>query len=125
MASKNEQEFTQVGRSVQVNGDIAGKTDLRIAGKVYGNVFIDGELILEKLAIIEGDVKCGTAILAGAIKGNVECNGKLILQDNAKIIGNVKAEQLVINEGAIFQGACDMNETPAGKKEKQPTTSIK
>ena len=52
MASKNEQEFTQVGRNVQVNGDITGKTDLRIAGKVYGNVTIDGELILEKLAII-------------------------------------------------------------------------
>ena len=54
-----------------------------------------------------------------------ECKGKLILQDNAKIIGNVKAEQLVINEGAIFQGACDMNETSASKKEKQSTTSIK
>ena len=118
MASKNEQEFTQIGRSVQVNGNIAGKTDLRIAGKVYGNVSIDGELILEKLAIIEGDVKCGAAILAGVIKGNVDCKSKLLLQDNAKIIGNVKAEQLVINEGAIFQGSCDMNETSTGKKEK-------
>ena len=118
MASKNEQEFTQIGRCVQVNGDIAGKTDLRIAGKVYGNVSIDGELILEKLAIIEGDVKCGAAILAGVIKGNVDCKSKLLLQDNAKIIGNVKAEQLVINEGAIVQGSCDMNETSASKKEK-------
>ena len=109
MMSKNEQEFTQVGRSVEVNGDINGKTDLRIAGKVYGNIFIDGELILEKYAIIEGNVKCNAAILAGTIKGDVDCNSKLILQDNAKIIGNVKAEQLIINEGAIFQGSCDMN----------------
>ena len=76
------------------------------------------ELILEKLAIIDGDVKCGAAILAGVIKGNVDCKTKLILQDNAKIIGNVKADQLVINEGAVFQGFCDMNETPASKKEK-------
>ncbi len=115
---KNEQEFTQIGRSVQVNGDITGKTDLRIAGKVNGNVSIDGELILEKLATIEGDVKCGAAILAGSIKGNVECKGKLYLQENSKIIGNVKAEQLVINEGAVFQGNCDMNELPATKKDK-------
>ena len=111
MASKNEQEFTQVGRNVQVNGDITGKTDLRIAGKVYGNVTIDGELILEKLAIIDGDVKCGAAILAGSIKGDVDCKRKLVLQDNAKIIGNVKAEQLIINEGAIFQGSCEMSTT--------------
>lgn len=108
--AKNEQEFTQVGRNILINGDITGKTDLRIAGKVYGNVTIDGELILEKYAIIEGDVKCGAAILAGSIKGNMDCKKKLILQDNAKIIGNVKAEQLVINEGAILQGNCDMNE---------------
>jgi cytoskeletal protein CcmA (bactofilin family) len=116
--AKNEQEFTQIGRSVQVDGDITGKTDLRIAGKVYGNVSIDGELILEKYAIVEGDVKCGAAILAGSIKGDVECKTKLILQDNSKIVGNVKAEQLIINEGAIFQGNCDMNEALAAKKEK-------
>ena len=116
--AKNEQEFTQIGRSVQVDGDITGKTDLRIAGKVYGNVSIDGELILEKYAIVEGDVKCGAAILAGSIKGDVECKTKLILQDNSKIVGNVKAEQLIINEGAIFQGNCDMNEALTAKKEK-------
>jgi cytoskeletal protein CcmA (bactofilin family) len=116
--AKNEQEFTQIGRSVQVDGDITGKTDLRIAGKVYGNISIDGELILEKYAIVEGDVKCGAAILAGSIKGDVECKTKLILQDNSKIVGNVKAEQLIINEGAIFQGNCDMNEMLAAKKEK-------
>ena len=115
--AKNEQEFTQIGRSVQVDGDITGKTDLRIAGKVYGNISIDGELILEKYAIVEGDVKCGAAILAGSIKGDVECKTKLILQDNSKIVGNVKAEQLIINEGAIFQGNCDMNEALAAKKE--------
>ena len=116
--AKNEQEFTQIGRSVQVDGDITGKTDLRIAGKVYGNISIDGELILEKYAIVEGDVKCGADILAGSIKGDVECKTKLILQDNSKIVGNVKAEQLIINEGAIFQGNCDMNEALAAKKEK-------
>ena len=109
--AKNEQEFTQIGRSVLVNGDITGKTDLRIAGKVYGNISIDGELILEKYAIVEGDVKCGAAILAGSIKGDVDCKTKLILQDNSKILGNVKAEQLIINEGAIFQGSCEMSTT--------------
>ena len=118
MAGKNELEYTQIGRNVQVNGGITGKTDLRIAGKVYGNVTIDGELILEKFSTIEGDVKCGTAILAGSIKGDVECKGKLVLQDNAKIIGNVKAEQLVINEGAIFQGSCEMNESVESKNGK-------
>ena len=117
--AKNEQEFTQIARSVIINGDITGKTDLRIAGKVYGNVSIDnGELILEKYAIIEGDVKCGAAILAGSIKGDVDCKTKLILQDNSKIIGNVKAEQLIINEGAIFQGNCDMIELLPSKKDK-------
>ena len=109
MGSKSEQEFTQIGRNVLIDGDITGKTDLRIAGKIHGSGIIDGGLILEKLGIIEGDVKCGAAILAGVIKGNVDCKKKLVLQDNAKILGNVKAEQLVIDEGAILQGNCDMN----------------
>ena len=118
MASKNEQELTQVGNAVQVNGDIIGKTDVRIAGKVHGNVLVDGELVLEKYASIEGDVKCSMAHIAGSIKGNVECKGKLFLQDNAQIIGNVKAEQLVINEGAIFQGNCEMTNIPKKGKDK-------
>jgi len=117
MSSKNELELTQIGSTVQVNGAIIGKTDVRIAGKVHGDVLIDGELILEKYAYIEGEVKCASAILAGSIKGDVECKGKLILQDNSQIIGNVKAEQLVIYEGAILQGHCDMA-LAAGRKGK-------
>ena len=116
MANQNDQELTQVGNTVQVNGDIIGKTDLRIGGKVFGNISIDGELILEKYASVEGNVKCGSAILAGSIKGDVECKGKLYLQDNAQIIGNVKADQLIINEGAIFQGSCEMSSTRRGKE---------
>jgi len=118
MASNNEQELTQIARTVQVKGDIIGKTDLRIAGKVYGKVQIDGELILEKYASIEGDVKCGIAFLAGSIKGNVECRGKVVLQDNGQIIGNVKADQLIIHEGAVFQGTCEMSNIARTSKEK-------
>ena len=69
-------------------------------------------------ASIEGDVKCSMALIAGSIKGDVECKGKLFLQDNAQIIGNVKAEQLVINEGAIFQGNCEMTNIPKKGKDK-------
>ena len=94
------------------------KCDVNGLAGCTGKVQINGELILEKYASIEGDVKCGIAFLAGSIKGNVECRGKVVLQDNAQIIGNVKADQLIIHEGAVFQGTCEMSNIARTSKEK-------
>ncbi|MCQ2102248.1 MAG: polymer-forming cytoskeletal protein [Fibrobacter sp.] len=107
MASK-EQEITQIGHSVTIRGDISGKSDVRVAGNINGSISIEGELIIEKQGYIEGEIKTTSAVVAGSVKGNIDCSEKLILESSSQFVGNIKTKQLIIQEGAIFQGNCQM-----------------
>ena len=119
-----EQEITQISNTITIKGDIIGKSDVRVAGVVNGSISIDGELIVEKSGHIEGEVKTKSAVIAGSIKGNIDCSEKMILESTSQFVGNIKTKQLIIQEGAMFQGNCQMGipstpSTPAAQpKEK-------
>ena len=122
MATKGEQEITQIGSTVTIKGDISGKSDIRVAGNVNGSVNIDGELIIERNGYIEGEIKATSAVVAGAVKGNIDISEKLILESSSKFVGNIKTKMLIIQEGAVFQGNCQMGApataAPVKKEEK-------
>ena len=122
MAVKGEQEITQIGNTVTIKGDISGKSDVRIAGNVNGSVNIEGELIIEKSGYVEGEVKTINAVVAGRVKGNIDVAEKLVLESSSQYVGNIKTKQLIIQEGAIFQGNCNMGspEAPAAKESSAP-----
>ena len=110
-----EQEITQIGNSITIKGDILGKSDVRVAGNVQGSVNIEGE------------IKVTSSVIAGTVKGNIDCTGKLVLENSSKFVGNIKTKQLIIQEGAIFQGNCNMgsNEVPAAKEAPAPAANGK
>ena len=107
MATK-EQEITQIGHSVTIKGDISGNSDVRVAGNVVGGISIEGELIGERQGVVQAEIKTTTAVIAGSVKGNIDCSDKLILESTSQFEGNIKTKRLIIQEGAIFQGNCQM-----------------
>lgn len=122
-----EQEITQIGNSITIKGDILGKSDVRVAGNVQGSVNIEGDLVVERTGRIEGEIKVTSSVIAGTVKGNIDCTGKLVLENSSKFVGNIKTKQLIIQEGAIFQGNCNMgsNEVPAAKEASAPAANGK
>lgn len=108
MAKHEDQYVTQISTSITVKGDIIGESDVRIAGSIIGTVSIAGDLIVEKTGVVEGEVKVNNATIAGTIKGNIECIEKLTLESTSKFTGNIKTKQLIIENGAFFQGGCVM-----------------
>ena len=113
MAIKGEQEITQIGHSVTIKGDISGKSDVRVAGTINGSISIEGELIVERQGLVEAEIKTTTAVIAGTVKGNIDVSEKLILESTSQFVGNIKTKQLIIQEGAIFQGNCQMGQRQA------------
>ena len=80
---------------------------------INGSITIEGELIVERQGYVEGEIKTTTAVIAGSVKGNIDCSDKLILESTSQYEGNIKTKRLIIQEGAIFQGNCQMNAKPA------------
>jgi len=124
MATK-EQEITQIGHSVTIKGDVSGKSDVRVAGTINGSVSIEGELIIERQGYVEGEIKTNSAVVAGSVKGNIDCSEKLILESASQFVGNIKTKMLIIQEGAVFQGNCQMGATPSQQPAATPKETKK
>lgn len=100
----NQQEIsTLIGYGYEINGEISGKSVIRIDGKVTGNVTTDGGLILGDKGIIIGDVKTKSAVIYGSVTGNVQAL-QLEIKKTGTVDGDIKTETLEIELGAQYNG---------------------
>ena len=81
---------------------------MRIEGTVIGDIEIDGVLIIGDSGYVDGNISAGSVRVAGRICGNIQCLHALHLTSTAEIVGDVSASSLVIDNGAIFSGHCQV-----------------
>ncbi|MBD3393910.1 MAG: hypothetical protein GF418_17385 [Chitinivibrionales bacterium] len=100
--------YTMLGESTVFEGTIVVPHSLRIDGRVKGRIEAGEMLTIGSAAIIEADIKAKSAIVGGKVTGNVIAEDRVELEANASVIGDIRTRDLVINEGAVFQGNCSM-----------------
>ncbi len=113
MMNKKEKEIqitTILGKNAIIDGDFQAEGSVRLDGVVRGNVKVDQLLIVGATGSIEGSVTAKAVIVGGEILGNVEAPEKVELTSTAKILGDITTNAIVIDEHAVFQGRCDMNQ---------------
>lgn len=100
--------MTFISEGTQFLGDIKVEHDLRVEGYLKGTVNVGGMLVLGPTGKIEGEVIARSATIAGHIHGNLKGQEKIVLESKSTLMGDLQTRELVINEGAIFQGHCTM-----------------
>jgi len=109
MSKNAATSMTFISEGTQITGEIMVEHDLRVEGTVKGSLSVGGALVLGPTGRIEGDVSARSATLAGHIAGNVHTQEKLVLEGKSVLLGDLQTRELVIQEGAIFQGKCAMD----------------
>ena len=97
-----------IGQGTVIEGGLQAKSDVRISGKVIGNVVVDGKTVVTPEGAVEGEIRSTHADIAGRVEGEVVVEQRLVLKGSAVIEGNVHTAKLVIEDGATFSGTCDM-----------------
>ncbi len=100
--------MTFISDGTQFLGNIKVEHDLRVEGYLKGTVEVGGMLVLGPSGKIEGEVSARSATIAGEIKGNIKGHDKIVLETKSILVGDLQTRELVINEGALFQGNCSM-----------------
>lgn len=121
---KNKSEVTIstiIGRGTELQGDFNAKGSARIDGKVDGNVTVEGMLVVGAGASIVGNVSASDVLVGGEINGNINVSGKAELTATARVFGDITTTLIVIDERAVFQGKCDMNQTAPDRKSRTAT----
>lgn len=100
--------MTQIMSGAQIKGDVLVESDLRVEGYIKGMVKVGGTLIIVESGKVEGDVHARVAEITGQLVGNLLADEKVILNGRSLLMGDLKTRELVIHEGARFQGNCQM-----------------
>ena len=125
MKKQEVQITTIIGNGAVCNGDFNAEGSIRIDGTVQGNVTVSGTLIIGVTGYINGDVNASVVIVGGEINGNVNAPDKMELTSTARMIGDIVTTTIVIDERAIFQGNCNMNQDVSGKKPRPDSRAVK
>jgi cytoskeletal protein CcmA (bactofilin family) len=91
-----------------INGDISSDSDLRLDGNMQGNIVSQGKVILGNAAVLKGNIQCVNAEISGIVTGNVDAPEQLILRGQSKIEGAIRTSTLIVESGAVLNGACEM-----------------
>lgn len=126
MKTNKEYEITTIiGRGAKCGGDFSAKGSARIDGRIDGGVTVEGTLTVGASGHIDGNVKARSVVVGGEIIGDVNVSDKVELTATARVIGNITTSLIVIDEKAIFQGTCNMQQDAAGKRPHVPSKALK
>jgi len=97
----------------RINGKLSFETAARIDGQVEGEIFAKDSLTIGESAVVSAQVKAASVIVAGKVSGDIVAAHRIEIRPSAKVMGNITAPSLVINEGALFEGHCAMQQPEA------------
>jgi len=101
--------MTHIGRSVVFNGELTSDEDLTIDGTITGDVQIkDATLTIGEPARVEADIHGSRVVVHGTVRGSITASARIELGPGARVEGNLSADQVVIADGARFDGRIDM-----------------
>ena len=100
-----------IGNGTEIKGDITANGDVRIDGRLLGNINTQNKLIVGKTGYVEGEINAKIADISGKIKGKLNSKEITYLRNTSDFDGDLTTSKLVIEEGANFNGTCTMQAT--------------
>jgi cytoskeletal protein CcmA (bactofilin family) len=95
-----------LGRGARVRGRVGGEGDLRIEGRVEGDVHVTGQLSIDEGAEIVGEVDAAVVVISGALSGGLVTRGPVTIRSGARFSGTITgtAAEVSLEEGGSFEG---------------------
>lgn len=97
-----------IGKGTVLEGNIETYGNIRIEGKVIGNIKSKSKIALGNSSHVQGNIIAQNADLEGEVKGKIEITEMLILKATAVVNGDIITGKLVVEPGAVFNGSCKM-----------------
>ena len=99
-----------VGEEVTFKGTIKYQGTVRVDGRLEGEIYTDGNLIIGQKAVITAKIEAGTVTCQGRITGEVLAKNRVKLLSPAVFDGTINTPLLSMDEGVMFNGSCNMSQ---------------
>jgi cytoskeletal protein CcmA (bactofilin family) len=110
---------TLLGEGTTLTGEVkfveVMKVDCRVSGKISSD---DGSLIVSENGEVQADIDAGFVEVIGLVEGRIKAKYKIDIRPGGRVYGDIFTPVLTIENGAVFDGKCNMideNQKGAGK----------
>jgi len=103
ITNKSANETTIIAHGTNIKGEINIQCNLHIDGSFDGIIKADKNVTIGKTGIVQGEIEANKISISGNITGNINANIIYLLKDG-KLFGKVLQNELIIEEGALFEG---------------------
>ncbi|MCZ8022555.1 MAG: polymer-forming cytoskeletal protein [Cyclobacteriaceae bacterium] len=100
-----------IGKGTFLEGNIETYGNIRIEGRIRGDVKSKSKVALGNSSHIEGNITAQNADIEGEVKGKLDIAETLVLKATAVVHGDINTGKLVVEPGAVFNGSCKMGAT--------------
>ncbi len=111
-------------KGVKLVGVLKAKNPVRMGGEFQGDVEAQKLFVVESSGRFVGNIQAGDLANEGIIEGDIKASNKVDLKSQSKLTGNVSAFQFAVEEGAGFDGRCQMAGARKDKISEAPTKTI-
>jgi cytoskeletal protein CcmA (bactofilin family) len=100
-----------IGQGIKIEGDISVDGALRVEGTIIGHIHGSGGTIsIGESGHVIDDISADVCIIAGKLEGDVDANTRVEITPSGRLKGKVITQNLIIAEGAIFEGQLQMKQ---------------
>lgn len=95
----------------EIEGKFTFSGTVLLNAKFHGEIVTTDTLIIGEKGVVNASVRAGSVVIRGEVVGNVQANERVELKGRARVFGDLEAPVVVIEEGVLFEGHCQMTKT--------------
>lgn len=116
-------DIAVIGPSITIKGEISGKENLEIQGKLEGTVSMkEHRVTVGQKGRVKADIHAKAIHIAGEVEGDLFGEDEVVLRESGRLLGNITAARVMLEDGSKFKGSIDME--PAAGDSKPSRTLV-
>ncbi len=101
---------TVVSSDIKFKGKMKFRSSLKIRGTFEGKIETEGFLIIGREAVVSADISAKIVSISGEVNGKIKASQGIHLHKNSRTRGDIITPDLMMEQGAFFNGTCIMDE---------------
>ena len=108
--SPGQNQYTMIGKSIRIKGEIVASDPIYIYGSVEGNVSAPAHRVtIGKEGTVKADITAREVVIMGDVCGKVHADERVELRNEGSLLGDLSTTRLCVEEGAVLQGSIDVH----------------
>ncbi len=119
-------QYSMIGKSIVIKGEIAASDPLYIYGSVEGSISAPAHRVtIGTEGKVKADISAREVVIMGDVCGNLNGGDRVEIRSDGSLTGDLTARRICIEDGAFLKGAVDVRKPKEkGKAEAQEEPAL-